>query len=378
MLCCPECSSRKLYKAGLRYLRDGSTVQRFLCRDCGRRFSESQSLNKHSSKGSLCQIGAKPYAHGLVENLTELEPLKDRLAGATDNTDVKGKIVEFLWFLKKEGYANTTVKEAVATIKRLANKNVDIFNPEEVKLLLAREDDWSNGYKQNIVSWYQKFAEMLQLNWEPPNYKPIKKLPFIPHEEEIDQLISGTGRKLACTLQLLKETGMRIGEAWKLQWTDIDAKRNTIKCVAEKRGNPRMFKVSNTLIAMIQQQPRNNQYVFGDTSVSGHRRNFCRQRKQLANKLQNPRLLNIHFHTLRHWKATMEYHKTKDILYVKQLLGHRSIDSTLKYTQLVSFEKPDQFKCRVANNIEEAKELVEAGFQYVTEIDSKKLFRKPK
>jgi hypothetical protein len=30
--------------------------------------------------------------------------------------------------------------------------------------------------------------------------------------------------------------------------------------------------------------------------------------------------------------------KTKDILRVKQLLGHRRIDSTLVYTQLVSFE----------------------------------------
>ncbi|MFQ6077088.1 MAG: hypothetical protein ACE5Z5_13325, partial [Candidatus Bathyarchaeia archaeon] len=37
---CPECSSRRVWKDGLRYTRHGQ-IQRFLCRDCGFRFSES-------------------------------------------------------------------------------------------------------------------------------------------------------------------------------------------------------------------------------------------------------------------------------------------------------------------------------------------------
>jgi hypothetical protein len=45
----------------------------------------------------------------------------------------------------------------------------------------------------------------------------------------------------------------------------------------------------------------------------------------LAYQLQNPRLLREHFHTLRHWKATMEYHRTKDILHVMNVLGHKNI-----------------------------------------------------
>ena len=79
----------------------------------------------------------------------------------------------------------------------------------------------------------------------------------------------------------------------------------------------------------------------------------------------------------RHWKATMEYNKTKDILYVKQLLGHRNINSTLIYTHLVNFER-DEFHVRVARNVKEDKELVEAGFEHVTEQDSLKFFRKRK
>jgi len=78
-----------------------------------------------------------------------------------------------------------------------------------------------------------------------------------------------------------------------------------------------------------------------------------------------------------HWKATMEYAKTKDILHVMQLLGHKNIQNTLKYTQLINFHT-DEYCCKVAKTVEEASALVEVGFEYVTEIDGHRLFRKRK
>jgi hypothetical protein len=74
----------------------------------------------------------------------------------------------------------------------------------------------------------------------------------------------------------------------------------------------------------------------------------------------------------------MEYHKTKDILHVKALLGHRKIDSTLMYTQLIKFENKDDFTSRIAKTVEEATDLIEVGFEYVTEIDGVRLFRRRK
>jgi hypothetical protein len=73
----------------------------------------------------------------------------------------------------------------------------------------------------------------------------------------------------------------------------------------------------------------------------------------------------------------MEYHKTKDILHVKEMLRHRSIDNTLIYTQLISFEN-DDFHVKVAKTLKEDKELIEAGFEYVTERDGLKIYRKRK
>lgn len=43
---CPECGSERLYKDGLRYLPCGGSVQRYLCRTCGHRFSKpSKQVN---------------------------------------------------------------------------------------------------------------------------------------------------------------------------------------------------------------------------------------------------------------------------------------------------------------------------------------------
>jgi len=132
-----------------------------------------------------------------------------------------------------------------------------------------------------------------------------------------------------------------------------------------------------TAPSMLNALPRRREKVFGGTLRNCVNSNFWEQRRRLAQKLQNPRLLQITFHTLRHWKATTEYHRTRDILYVKQLLGHKQIQNTMLYTQLISFES-DEYASAVAKNLDEARKLVEAGFEYVTEVDGRKLFRKRK
>ena len=73
----------------------------------------------------------------------------------------------------------------------------------------------------------------------------------------------------------------------------------------------------------------------------------------------------------------MTYHYTKDILLVQKLLGHKHIQNTMKYTQLVHF-KDNEFDVATATTVEEAKELLAVGFDYVAERNGIMLFRKPK
>lgn len=74
----------------------------------------------------------------------------------------------------------------------------------------------------------------------------------------------------------------------------------------------------------------------------------------------------------------MEYHRTKDILYVKELLGHKNIQNTLVYTHLVSFEEDDAYVVKIASTIEEFTALLESGFEYITDYEGKKVLRKRK
>jgi hypothetical protein len=49
----------------------------------------------------------------------------------------------------------------------------------------------------------------------------------------------------------------------------------------------------------------------------------------------------------------------------------------LIYAQLINFGE-DEWTARTAKTLEEATKLIEAGFEYVTDMDSIKIFRKRK
>ncbi|MCW4043914.1 MAG: tyrosine-type recombinase/integrase [Candidatus Bathyarchaeota archaeon] len=167
------------------------------------------------------------------------------------------------------------------------------------------------------------------------------------------------------------------GEASKIKWIDVDENLSTITINNPAKGSlPRKTKITTKTLAMIKALPRTGEYLFNPNSDT-HRKGFSKQRNRLARNLQNPRLKQIHFHTLRHWKATMEYHRTKDILHVKQLLGHKQLKNTEIYTHLLNFES-DDWHVSFAKNLDEETKLIEAGFEYVrySEKDEVAIYRK--
>jgi integrase/recombinase XerD len=314
-----------------------------------------------------------------AKNLTSVDiPIQKLTAGTTkeSETDVKGKIIEFLWELEKQGLMESTIRTYHYHLRILRKRGANLLDPESVKEIIAIQE-WSENTRILSIHAYDKFVKTMGGHWTPPKYTRTTKLPFIPLESEIDQLISGAYQKLATFIQVLKETGMRCGEAWKLQWIDVDFTRRTILLnEPEKHSNARMFKISPTLTAMLNTLPKKTERVFNG-KLPSIRSTFRKYRKRMAYKLQNPRLKKITFHTLRHWKATTEYAKTKDILHVMKLLGHKDIKTTLMYTQLIQFES-DEFHSATATTIKEAEQLVEAGFEYVCAYNDVMLFRKRK
>ncbi len=95
----------------------------------------------------------------------------------------------------------------------MVKRGANLYDPETIKAVIAKQT-WSNGRKNNAVDAYSSFLKMVDGKWNPPLYQTIRKLPFIPKETEIDQLIAGCSRRMATFLQILKETGARCGEIW--------------------------------------------------------------------------------------------------------------------------------------------------------------------
>jgi len=398
---CPSCRSERIWKDGIRYTRNGD-VQRYLCRECGYRFSETswngsddpeyvqrihrEPLNTHPRLFSNRQICVTQPTG--AKNLVEVESRIEKwAAGATkvDEATVKGKIVEYLWWMKKQGYKPRTIEFRVASMQRLIRLGANILDVESVKETIAKTDSWCETTKFHACNTYTNFLEFLGSTWKKPKYKPNKKFPFIPTEREIDQLIAHCGNKTATALTVAKETGARIGEILRLRWINIDAAHRTLSFEAEKGSNARMLNVSPELIAMLLALPKKNDYVFGTPSGHGDPKSYAGRlaitRKLCARKLGNPRIKEITFHTLRHWKGTLEYHKTKDIWHVKKVLGHKSITNTEIYIHIEKAkfkETNDEFIVKAVDELEEAKKLVEVGFEYVTSLDGYKLFKKRK
>ena len=297
--------------------------------------------------------------------------------GTTQSTDKTGKIVEFLWNLSQNGVKGNTLGSYSAVLRKLS-KNTDL-TPESVKEYLAKTQEWNEATKQMVVIVYGSFLKFNNLEWQPPKYKAIDQAPYIPTEAEIDALISGSGRVLATFLQFLKETGARSGEAARLRWKDVDVERKIATITPEKGSRARILPISQKLIDMLNTQPKKTEKIFA--TAYSLKSNFYKTRKSIAFKLQNPRLKEIGLHTFRHWKATMEYHKTRDILHVQQLLGHRDLRNTLIYINLEKaiFQNIDEeYHVKVAETLQEACKLLEVGFEYVTDLNGSKLFRKRK
>lgn len=149
----------------------------------------------------------------------------------------------------------------------------------------------------------------------------------------------------------------------------------------KKEATPRKLPISDKLIGMLNTLPR----IHGDNVFNRHkqalRENFDHQRKTIAQKLNNPRLIQISFHTFRHWRATIEYHNTKDIMHVKQMLGHKNVNNTTIYITLeagIYLQTDENFTCRIAHNEQEEAELIEAGFTHINNRGDLAFYKKRK
>jgi integrase len=375
---CPECHSKKNWKAGVRQTPNGE-IQRFLCRDCGFRFSEKSNIELQVNDiRQLCAISEEAKK---LDTATEIKTVAGEIG--KKQQDVKGKIVQYALALRNKGRTAETIRTYVGALYTLMNKGAVLTNPSEVEEVIAKQEHWSLRSKRNYTAWYSRFARFLNLDWEKPDYKAPNKTPFFPLESEIDQIIVGSPRKTSIALQIAKETAARIGEIVRLKWTDINFQTNTISInEPEKGSNTGIYKVSSKLIIRIQVLPRTSERIFGKASTDSLANMLLTAKKKLASNQCNPRLLKIHFHTLRHWSITNYAYKVKDAFKVQIFARHKDLKCTSRYIHyaeiLYQSNENDDWIIKAVKTVDEAIKLGKVGFVPYMTIEGVQLVRKRK
>jgi len=282
--------------------------------------------------------------------------------------------------MKNNGKSHYTIKFVDKTLTDIS-KHANLEQPEQVKQYIANKTV-TNGTKRNYIAVYKRYCQYYGIQWQIPLYKQEAKIRRIPTTEKLNILIARASPRLSLKLRLSKETGLRPIEICNLKVKDIDLDRRRIYPTTAKNGAPRTLKISNSLQETLQNHINTNKLNQNDKLFRGtpanYGKNFSAMRNNTAEKLNDQSIKAIRLYDLRHYFATRLYAKTRDLLYVKQQLGHKDIETTLIYVQLLNFDEEDEWICKVATTVKDSTQLIENGFQYVMEQDGTKLFRKRK
>jgi len=324
--------------------------------------------------GILVQTRRRP--HGTSQRpCLNVEDFHIKSSSFSQRPLLKGKIINTLIKLKSIGLSESTLEHVSYRLSYLA-RHCDLDNPEEVSRFIANMKV-SNAYKDTFVKSYNYYVKLNGLAWDKPTYKWERKIPRIPTTEAINKIISRASKKYATIFKILMETGVMPHELANVTLRDIDLEKGTLNIQGFKGHASRMFKLKPETLAMLKWylQTYSSEKPFPKAIWMG--KMWRKFRNSLADKLKDPSLRQIRLYDLRHYYGTMTYYKTKDILYVKQQMGHKKIETTLLYAQLIVFGE-DEYHVKVAKTLKEACQLVEQGFEYVTEMDGAKIFRKRK
>jgi integrase len=156
-----------------------------------------------------------------------------------------------------------------------------------------------------------------------------KPIPFL-HQADVDRLVEAQDDDLKPFVRLLSETGLRLGEALRLRWSDFDLLRGVLTVRRSKSGKPRDVPLSSPARAAIEDLGREATgaaLLFPGIAVEGPERRITRFQKA-AERAGLPKL---RFHDLRHHLATALFRAGCPAQDIQRILGHQDLRTTLRY-----------------------------------------------
>ncbi|KLD98693.1 tyrosine-type recombinase/integrase [Aliarcobacter butzleri] len=139
---------------------------------------------------------------------------------------------------------------------------------------------------------------------------------------------------------LLLFTGARFSEVARLTWSDINFKTNLIYFASSKDGNARYIKMSNRVLEVVNTLYKNKINNLVIPTINGNKYEKMPKEWQIeVDKLipgnDNANKDRLTTHSLRHTHASWLAQSGVDILHIKEQLGHKKIETTMRYSHLI-------------------------------------------
>ncbi|MEE3343738.1 MAG: tyrosine-type recombinase/integrase [Bacilli bacterium] len=266
--------------------------------------------------------------------------------------------IKYLKVVKKD--SNYTLVNYKEDLLELYDFSSDLINVDEVVAREYLEYLYSRGLNRNTISRklssirsfynYLVRENIISINYfkDISNPKKSKSLPKYANDDDLDKMFNSFDKSKALDqrnlliLEMLYATGMRVGELVNVKIEDIDRNNNTIKVLG--KGSKERYVFYGSYAADILDlyldngrrellKNKKSDYLFinknGDVISS-------RYIRKIIDKVVLKCEVDYHIspHTLRHTFATDLLNAGADLMSVKELLGHSTIDTTSIYTHV--------------------------------------------
>ena len=161
-----------------------------------------------------------------------------------------------------------------------------------------------------------------------------KRLRYLS-DDEAERLIFNCGGHLKLIVITVLNTGMRKSEILHLTWDRVDLKNRLILLDKTKNGERREIPINQTLYNTLSGLIRDirTDYVFYNPKTL---KPIYDTKKSWQKAIRKSHIIDFHFHDLRHTFASWLVMGGVDLTTVKELLGHKCITMTLRYSHLAA------------------------------------------